>query len=93
MEKTVVNWSNKSIWLLSHDLLTAKLHVYGLDLASLNLLQNYITNRKQKTKVGTFYSTWEKMLSVPQGFTFIQCLHVGHVLYNVEHILYRLRRW
>ena len=42
---------------MSHDLLTAKLHVYGLDLASLNLLQNYITNRKQKTKVGTFYST------------------------------------
>ena len=31
---------------LSHDLLIAKLHAFGLDLVSLNLLQDYLTNRK-----------------------------------------------
>ena len=34
---------------LSHDLLIAKLHACGLDLASLNILQDYLTNRKQRT--------------------------------------------
>ena len=39
---------------LSHDLLTAELHAYGLDLASLRILQDYLTNRKQRTKVDSF---------------------------------------
>ena len=52
---------------LSNDLLIAKLHAYGLDLASLNILQDYLTNRKQRTKVNLFCSSWEKILSgVPQ---------------------------
>ena len=31
---------------LSHDLLITKLHAYGLDLTSLKILQDYLTNRK-----------------------------------------------
>ena len=31
---------------LSHDLFIAKLHAYDLDLASLKILQEYLTNRK-----------------------------------------------
>ena len=31
---------------LSHDLLIVKLHAFGLDLVSLNLQQDYLTNRK-----------------------------------------------
>ena len=38
---------SKAFNCLSHDLLIAKLHVYGLDLASLKILQDYWTNRKQ----------------------------------------------
>ena len=54
---------------LSHDLLIAKLHAaYGLDLASLKVLQDYLTNTKQRTKVDSFYSSWKKILSgLPQG--------------------------
>ena len=37
---------SKAFDCLSHDLLIAKLHAYGLDLASLNILQDYLTNRK-----------------------------------------------
>ena len=35
----------------SHDLLFAKLHSYGLDVDSLNILQDYLSNRKQRIKV------------------------------------------
>ena len=59
---------SKAFDCLSHDLLIAKLHGYGLDLATLKILQDYLTNRKQRTKVDSFYSAWEKILSrVPQG--------------------------
>ena len=36
---------------LSHDLLIAKLHSYGLSLTSLRLLSNYLSNRRQWIKV------------------------------------------
>ena len=49
-------------------MLIAKLHAYGLDIDSLNILQDYLSNRKQRTKVDSFYSYWEAILSgVAQG--------------------------
>ena len=36
---------------LSHDLLIAKLGVYGLDRSSLRLLMDYFNSSKQRTKV------------------------------------------
>ena len=48
---------------LSRDLLIAKLHAYGIDIDSLNMLQDYLSNRKQKTKVDSFHSSWEAILS------------------------------
>ena len=62
---------SKAFDCLSHDLLIAKLHAYGIDIDSLNILQDYLSNRKQRTKVDFFYSSWEAMLSgVPQGSIF-----------------------
>ena len=59
---------SKAFDCLSHDLLIAKLHAYGLDIDSLNILQDYLSNRKQRTKLDSFYSSWEAILSgVPQG--------------------------
>ena len=69
---------SKAFDCLSHDLLTAKLHAYGFDLASLKILQDYLTNRKQKTKVDLFYSSQEKILpGVLQGFI------LGPLLFNI----------
>ena len=58
---------SKSFDCFNHDLLIAKLHAYGLDIDSLNILQDYLSNCKQRTKVDSFYSSWEAILSgVPQ---------------------------
>ena len=43
------------------DLLIAKLEVYGLANGSLNLLLDYLTFRKQRTKVGSAYGKWSKI--------------------------------
>ena len=37
---------SKEFGCLFHDLLTAKLHAYGLNMPSLDLLQDYLSNRK-----------------------------------------------
>ena len=37
-------------------------------MAALRLIQNYLSNRKQRTKTNTEYSSWEEILfGVPQG--------------------------
>ena len=45
---------SKAFSCLCHDFLITKLHTYGFDISSLNLLQNYLSNRKQTTKVESF---------------------------------------
>ena len=53
---------------LSHDLLIAKLEAYGFDIDSLNFLLDYLSLRKQRTKVGSSYNKWfEICRGIPQG--------------------------
>ena len=53
---------------LLHDLLVAKLEVYGIDKNGLNLTHNYLTNCKQKTKISSSYSDWHDIVrGVPQS--------------------------
>ena len=40
-----------------HGLLIAKLNAYGFSMKSLRLIQNYLTNRKQRTKINLTYSS------------------------------------
>ena len=53
---------------LTHDLLVAKFKAYGIDKNGLNLIHNYLTNRKQRTKISSSYSEWYDIVrGVSQG--------------------------
>ena len=53
---------------LPHDLLVAKFEAYGIDKNGLNLIHNYLTNRKQRTNISSSYSEWYDIVrGVPQG--------------------------
>ena len=63
---------------LSHDLLVGKLEAYGVGKATLNLISNYLSHRKQRTKIGSLYSDWYEIVrGVPQGSI------LGPLLFNI----------
>ena len=51
---------------LLHNLHVAKFEAYGIDKTVLNLIHNYLSNRKQHTKINFLYSDWYD-LGEPQG--------------------------
>ena len=59
---------SKAFDCISHNLLIAKLNAYGLSLTALKLVDSYLQNHKQRTKIWSSYSLWEEIVSgVPQG--------------------------
>ena len=63
---------------LPHDLIIAKLHVYGFDKASLRLIHSYLTDRYQRVKINNSYSLWSLIKhGVPQGSI------LGPILFNI----------
>ena len=69
---------SKAFDCLSHKLLIAKLHAYGFDYFALKLVNEYLTNRKQRTKVNMSYGSWEEILfGVAQGSI------LGPLLFNI----------
>ena len=49
---------SKSYDSLPHDRLVAKFEAYGIDKNGLNLIHNYLTNRKQRAKLSSSHSDW-----------------------------------
>ena len=53
---------------LSYEIIIAKLNAYGFLLSALKLISNYLTDRKERTKINNLYNSWEDILfEVPQG--------------------------
>ena len=60
---------SKAFDCLNHQLLIAKLEAYGFSNESLAFIQNYLTNRQQRTKINSSYSSLRDIkFGVPQGF-------------------------
>ena len=69
---------SKAFDTLNHDLLIAKLYAYGFGKNALKLIQSYLSDRWQRTKINTSYSTWSALLKgVPQGSV------LGPLLFNL----------
>ena len=64
---TVLMDLSKAFDSLPHELLLAKLIAYGFNQRSALLIRNYLSNRKQRTNVGSKLSVWlDVVIEVPQ---------------------------
>ena len=75
---TILMDLSKAYDCIPHELLIAKLKCYGIGNGSLRLLLDYLTNRKQRMKIGSSFSSWcDINTGVPQGSI------LGPLLFNI----------
>ena len=63
---------------LDHDLVIAKLNAYGFSLTALRLVHDYLSNRKQRTRVNNSYIDWLEV-----AFGVRQRSILGPLLFNI----------
>ena len=78
MFKTLLTDLSKAFDCRQHDLIITKLNAYGFSLSASKLIHNYLTHRKQRTKINSSYSSWEEIL-----FGVAQVSILGPLLFNI----------
>ena len=73
-----INRSLKSLWLHLDNLLIAKLAAHALDYQSLRIMESFLSNRQQRTKINNAFSCYSEIIhGVPQGSV------LGPLLFNI----------
>ena len=69
---------SKTFDYINHELLIPKLHSYGFDIKSLELIHSYLHDGIQRVKMNSSFSYWSNVESgIPQGSI------KGHLLFNI----------
>ena len=83
---------SKAFDCIPHDLFIAKLKSYGFKTVALNLVYDYLSNRKQRVKINEEFSCWKDIeYSVPQGSILGQ--RIEFVINTLEVSLLPLFTW
>ena len=70
---------SKAFDCILHDLLIAKLAAYGFDYQSLRIMESFLSNRQQRTKINNAFSRYSEIIyGVPQGSI------LGPLLFNIH---------
>ena len=70
---------SKAFDTIHHDFMIAKLGEYGFSQDALQYMRSYLTNRQQRVRVNTNFSTWENIKA-------FKCNHHRNILNHLYHL-------